>query len=206
MVLGLAIFAQEIDYSIAANYEYKYLSNTYQLNDTTLKIVWRENRYDTNLKQTVNTIVLNDSYFSNITDPERAALGYIATMVGNECQWDGGSPNAEKNNIECIILSALNLSYQCSEANKEFFRKWFTEGSEMLRDIDNCNPILFTATVQTTIDKITLTTGKEQIKIKYTALSANIRKQKFEQWSEELTFKLNNDKLEMVKREKKVKK
>jgi hypothetical protein len=200
------IFSQEIDYSIAANYEYKYISNSYQLKDTTVKVVWRTETYDAKTNQTISSLVINEGYMNIITDPERAALGYVASLTGNECQWDGGSPNAVQDNVTCKVLSSLKLGYMCSAQNLEFFRKWFTESSDVLRDIENCKPILFTASEQTTIDKIVLTTLSDRIKIKFTAYSVNLKKQKFEQWSEELTFSLSNNRLALILRDRKVKK
>ncbi|HJY64634.1 MAG TPA: hypothetical protein VJ455_10800 [Ignavibacteria bacterium] len=202
MLIGLAVFAQEIDYSIAANYQYKYLRNSLQLKDTSLKVAWREEVYDSRLKQKVNLIVLNESYFTNISEPEKAVLGYLATFVGNECQWDG-TPNSEQNNIKCKILTALSMGYQCSDANKEFFKKWFSESSDVMKEIESCKSTIFSASEQTSFKNISITTKDDVIKIKYTAIKANISKQKMEDWTEELTFGLNNDKLDLLKRTKK---
>ena len=202
IIIGLSIFAQEIDYSIAANSVYKYIRNSIQLKDTTLKIVWREEVYDSKLKQNVSTIMLNESYFKNVSEPEKAAIGYLATFVGNECQWDG-SPNSEQNNIKCKILSALGLGYQCSESNKDFFKKWFSESSAVINELENCKSSLVSTNEQTSFKNISVSTKNDEIKIKYSAITANISKQKFENWNEEVTFKLNNDKLDLVKRTKK---
>jgi len=200
MLIGFAVFAQEIDYSIAANNEFKYMRNSLQLKDTSMKVAWREEMYDSYLKQTVSSIVLNDMYFKNISEPEKAALGYLATFIGNECQWDG-APNSEQSNIKCKILSALSLGYQCSNVNKDFFKKWFFEGSEIIKEIESCKGAV--SLEQTSFKNIFITTKDDVIKIKFTAIKANISKQKFEDWSEEITFRLSNDKLSLVKRTKK---
>ena len=200
MLIGFAVFAQEIDYSIAANYQYKYLRNSLQLKDTSLKVAWREEMYDSRLNQTISSIVLNDTYFKNITEPEKAALGYLSTFIGNECQWDG-APNSEQSNVKCKILSALSLGYQCSNVNKDFFKKWFSEGSEIMKEIESCKAAV--SSEQTSFRNISITTKDDVIKIKYTAIKANISKQKLEDWSEELTFRLSNDKIDLIKRTKK---
>ncbi len=56
-------------------------SNTLSLKDTTIAFLWRANKYDDELKDTFNSIFINEEYCKTISDPERAALGYVATMA-----------------------------------------------------------------------------------------------------------------------------
>jgi len=172
------------------------LINTFQLKDTTQKVAWREEVFDSKLKQTVNSMVINESYFAGVTDAEKAALGYLATFIGNECRQDG-------NNVQCKILAALNLSYQCSETNKEFLKKWFANEPDLIAEIEACKT---SSTAQSTFDRITVITRDDVIKVKYSAMSADVKDNKFEQWTEELTFSVSGDKLDLVKRIKKMKK
>ena len=75
------------------------------LKDTTIQIIWREWKYDSVSKDTNNTIVLNNQYFENLSDPERAAIGYIATFIGSECWWDGDI-KPDSSNLDCKVLKA----------------------------------------------------------------------------------------------------
>lgn len=49
---------------------------------------------------------INEFYCKKITDPERAVIGYIATFIGSDCDWDH-QYNANRSNIKCKVLSAL---------------------------------------------------------------------------------------------------
>lgn len=170
----------------------------YQLKDTSVKIAWREEVYDANLKQLVNSLVLNESYFSGISEPEKAALGYVASFIGNECRQDGG-------NVQCKILSALGMGYQCSDGNKEFLKKWFSFEPSIIEEIESCRSKLFKSFTSSTFDKITVTTKEDVIKVKYSVINANIKDNKLEQWNEELSFSLSGENLKLVKHTKKKK-
>src|SRR5438034_6895971 len=69
------------------------IPNQYVLKETPVKVIWREDVYDKDLKEKVNTIKLNENYFANISEPEKAVLGYLATTIGNECYSDGNKSN-----------------------------------------------------------------------------------------------------------------
>src|SRR3569832_142073 len=84
------------------------MSNPNMVNDTTVKFLWRANKYNEELKDTFNSIFINEAYCKTISDAERAALGYVATFIGNECWWDGEATD-ERSNLKCVILTALNL-------------------------------------------------------------------------------------------------
>ena len=170
----------------------------YTLRDTTLKIIWREDIYDKGLKAPVSVIKLNEEYFSNISDPEKAVIGYLASTIGNECYSDGG-----KQNVKCKILAALNMGYQCSESNKKFFRNWFRDEADILKQVENCKPNLPSATVEKTFDEVKITTHGDEITVNLKGLKLNILENSASSWSEVLEFKLTNDKLALVERSKK---
>jgi hypothetical protein len=80
------------------------VSNTsitkFKLEDKTVKFLWRADKYDAELKDTFNSIFINEDFCKTITDPERAALGYVATFIGNECWWDA-EPKDDRSNLKC---------------------------------------------------------------------------------------------------------
>lgn len=46
----------------------------FKLTDKTVKFLWREDRYDQELKDTFNTIVINEELCKILTEPEIAVL------------------------------------------------------------------------------------------------------------------------------------
>jgi len=130
----------------------------FKLTDTKTKVLWRDNDYDEALKTEISTMVLNKVYFENITAPEKAAIAYIASFIGNECEWDG-KVNNDRSNLKCMIPTALNLGYQCSDEYLFFLRKWFAKDTKSLKKLLVCITMPNTATIQTTFDEISIVTN-----------------------------------------------
>ncbi|MEO8514347.1 MAG: hypothetical protein ABI543_12350 [Ignavibacteria bacterium] len=165
---------------------------------TTLqKVVWRDDIYDPDIKESVSVIKLDENYFAKISDPEKAVLGYLASTIGNECFTDGG-----KQNVKCKILSALNLGYQCSEGNKSFLKGWFRDDALILGQIENCKPTLPTS-VEKTFEEVKISTESNTIKVELKGLKLNIKENSSSRWSENLSFKLDGDKISLLERTKK---
>lgn len=164
-----------------------------------LKVIWREDVYDPSLKGTVNVIKLDESYFSGITEPERAVLGYLASTIGNECYAETG-----KQNVKCKILTALNMGYQCSEENKTFLKGWFRDDASIVSQIENCKPTV-PSTVEKTFDEVKISTSDNTIKVELKGLKLNIKENSASKWSESLSFKVDGDKLTLLERTKKQK-
>src|SRR5688572_21607083 len=53
---------------------------TSKLTDKTVKFLWRDS---------TGAMVINEEFCKTISNPEKAALGYVATFIGNECWWEG---------------------------------------------------------------------------------------------------------------------
>lgn len=164
-----------------------------------LKVIWREDVYDASLKGTVNVIKLDESYFSGITEPEKAVLGYLASTIGNECYAETG-----KQNVKCKILTALNMSYQCSEENKTFLKNWFRDDASIVSQIENCKPTV-PSTVEKTFDEVKISTADNTIKVELKGLKLNIKENTASKWSESISFKVDGDKLTLLERTKKQK-
>ncbi len=172
--------------------------NVYVTQNTLQKIVWREDIYDPSIKGTVNVIKLDDSYFANITGPEKAVLGYLASTIGNECYADG------KQNVKCKILSALNIGYQCSEESKSFLKSWFRDDAVIVSQIENCKPTL-PSTIEKTFEEVQISSSNNIIKVELVGLKLNIKENSASKWSETLSFKVDGDKVTMTERTKKQK-
>ena len=161
------------------------------------KVVWREDVYDPDIKGNINVIKLDDNYFSKISDPEKAVLGYLASTIGNECYADGS-----KQNVKCKILSALNLGYQCSEGNKSFLKNWFRDDAAIATQIDNCKPTL-PQSIERTFEEVKISSADNMIKVELKGLKLNIKESSASKWSESLEFKVEGDKISLVNRKKK---
>ena len=174
-----------------------------KLTDKTVKFLWRADKYDDALKTTFNSIFINEDYCKTITDAEKAALGYVATFIGNECKWDGNY-NDERRNLKCKILTALNLGYQCSNKHLGFLRQMFKSDAKVLEELKpgNCPTTPDGATIQETFDEINLSIKGNEIVICYKVSGINTRESKSWNWTETDTFQLNTDNIKLIKKEK----
>lgn len=176
-------------------------AKTFSLKDTTIKFLWRDKKYDEELKETFNSIFINEEYCKTITDPERAALGYVATFIGNECWWDG-EYTEDRSNLKCKILTALDLGYQCSDKHLGFLRKWFRNDTIVLEELQNCPTTPHTATLQDTFDEITITVKGNTISVWFKANGVNVRAADSWRWKETDHFQLDTDNLRLIKKDK----
>ena len=172
----------------------------FQLKDKTVKFLRRDDKYDEALKDTFNSIFIDEDFCKTITDPERAALGYVATFVGNECLWDGEA-NDDRSNLKCKILTALNLGYQCSDKHLGFLRQWFKDDKKSLEQLENCPTTPYTSTIQDTFDEITLTVKGNEILVFFKASGVITREGDSWSWTETDHFQLDNDNIKLVKKE-----
>lgn len=165
-----------------------------------VKFLWRKMQYDDELKVNINTIQLNKNYLKTITDPEKAALAYAATFIGNECSWDGNA-NESRSNLKCVILSGLNLGYQCSNQHLGLLRSWFRHDKKILKELENCPTTPDGATVQDTFDEINLETSGNKITVSFKASGINLREGKSWSWSEKHFFEVKDNELLLLQKE-----
>ncbi len=192
----------EISYVKPYLVSFKKISST-KPTDKNIKVLWRETIYDESLKTDVNTIVLNKDYQKSISKPERAALGYVATFIGNECEWDG-KPNGNRSNLTCMLLSYLDLGYQCSDKHLNFLKKSFSKDTAALKKLKRCRTIPNTSTVQSTFNAISMETNtKEQtILINYEVTVINMRENGVSSYTKIDTFKYDEDQIIVLNSEK----
>ena len=174
----------------------------FQLTDKTIKFLWRADKYDEALKDTFNSIFIDEDFCKTITDPERATLGYVATFIGNECWWDVEGKE-DRSNLKCKILTALNLGYQCSDKHLGFLRQMFKNDTRVLEELksDNCPTTPYTATIQDTFDEITLTVKGNKISVFFKASGVNTREGDSWSWTETDHFQLDNDNIKLIKKD-----
>ncbi len=128
-------------------------AKTFTLTDKTVKFLWRDSSA---------SILINEEFCKTISEPEKAALGFVATFIGNECWWDGDYTN-KRNNLKCEILTELDLGYQCSDNHLGFLRQWFKNDTTALKELEACPTTPNTSTIQDTFDEIVLTIKGNQI-------------------------------------------
>jgi hypothetical protein len=144
-----------------------------------VKFLWRAEKFDEEINQKINSIFINESFVNSITNQEKAALGFVATFIGNECSWDG-DVNENRSNLKCKILTVLNLGYQCSDTHFGFLKRWFSKDEIALKKLEKCVTMPETATVQTTFDEIVIDTdtANKTISVSYKIQGINMRESK----------------------------
>ncbi|EEI93399.1 hypothetical protein HMPREF0765_1008 [Sphingobacterium spiritivorum ATCC 33300] len=165
------------------------------------KFLWREDQYDEELKDTFNMIRINEDLAKNLSDPERAAIGYVATFIGNECQWDGPYKD-DRSNLKCKILTALQLGYQCSEQHIGFLKKWFKDDKAVLEELQGCPTIPDGATIQNTFDEISFKKEGDKLAVNFKVSGHNMREGKSWKWVETDYFQINGNTIKYIKKDK----
>lgn len=170
--------------------------NPLKLVDKKVKFLWRETHYVEEYKTDINYIILNEEYIRTISEPEKAALAYVATFIGNECEWDGKPDN--RSNLKCKILWALDLGYQCSQTHLGFLRSWFKNNDGIMKELENCPTTPDGATVQDTFDEIQIEVKGNKITVFFNANGFNSREGKSWNWTETHFFEFNENELILI--------
>ena len=171
-----------------------------KLQDKNVKVLWRATQYDEDLEMDVNTIILNEDYIQDISEPEKAALAYVATFIGNECEWNG-NVNADRSNLKCKILWALDLGYQCSYQHLDFLKAWFRNNETALKALQSCSTTPDGATIQSTFDEINIATKGNEIIVTFKASGMNLRASESWTWNEKHIFEFNENELIITEKE-----
>ena len=163
-----------------------------------IQFLTRENSYDESVKSNVSTMVINQSYLQNISPVERAALGYIAFDIGNECEW--GYDSDGKRVLYCQLVTALNLDYQCSDTQLNFLRMWFSKDSIAIDKLKSCPTIPNSATIQSTFDEILIEKDEanKTITVQSKITGINIRESKSWIWTQTDRFEYSKDFIVLV--------
>jgi hypothetical protein len=168
----------------------------------TEKFLWREKKYDNKLKGTFSTIIINEKLCKTLSEPERAALGFVVTFIGSECNWDGEAKD-DRSNLKCKTLTSLRLGYQCSEEHLGFLRKWFANDNSSIKELKDCPTTPYTASIQETFDYINLTVKGNLISVEFGANGVNMQNNDATwSWSETDYFQVDNQSIKLIKKNK----
>jgi hypothetical protein len=171
-----------------------------KLTNKNVNFLWRENRYDKELKDTFNTIIINEELCKSLSEPERAALGFVVTFIGSECDWDGEAKD-DYSNLKCKTLTALDLGYQCSDKHLGFLRQWFKNDRKTLKELEGCPTVPYTATSQNTFNYINLNVKDNKISVKFGANGVNMRMGQIWSWTETNHFQFDTDNIKLIKKD-----
>lgn len=154
-----------------------------------------EQIFSQEMNDTISQLTINNTYAVNIPEDEKAAIAYILTFIDNGCNWENNQVNAERNNLLCKGLSALGLSYQCSEKHISFLTKWFSADPVSLIKIEDCPHTFPGVTIHTSIKNIKLERTENQIIVIATKKGYNSRRQESFTWLEKYEFRSNGKSL-----------
>lgn len=147
----------------------------------TRKILWYDDK-----------LVLQQEDLATMTDAERAAVGYLATTIGSDCDWVG-KPGG---NLDCKLTSALDLGYQCSTEHREYLTQWLGDDRPA-----QCVKRPITAFTQTAFNWVTITTVGDRITVAYAAHGVSLPDRRSWSWEETIDFEQQTaERLKIVKR------
>ncbi|WP_264529465.1 hypothetical protein [Flavobacterium sp. N502540] len=155
-----------------------------------IKILWLN-------KQGV--LQLNEDYIKTLTDPQRAALGFVTTGVDHDCYWDSDK-KADESNLKCKFLWALNLGYQCSETHLGFLKQWFKEDPEVLGRLQYCSKNETTPKNKEFFLWLKMATTDNNIKIIYSAVGIDNDANSNWKWTEASSYSYTNTGIKQISR------
>ena len=165
-------------YLIESSTDYNATKKGFQGNDSDgkmVKILYRQEEYDKELKANTPVLKVNTDFLTTADDGIRAIVGYYNTIAGTDCWWRNDNPNSDYTNLSCKLTEALNFGNQCSEKQKGFLRKWFSNENKILDEIEGCYNVPYTATSQSTFDYLNLEINGNNVTVKYRIMGVNLR-------------------------------
>jgi len=138
------------------------------------KLAWTDASY---------SLVLDQDALSCLSDAERAAVAYVGTTLGTDCEWISGTDLSAPEHMDCKLTTALGLGYQCESKHKDFLVKWLGD------DIPaQCARIPITAFSQTALMELSASHEGKMITVAYKATTTTGPGGKAWTWSETIGF------------------
>lgn len=137
-------------------------------------LYWTDETYATHVDATA---------LGSLADDERAAVLYVSTIVGNSCELLPTDDAAGHARYTCQLTAALGFQQQCGNAHEAYLRRWFAEDVPA-----GCVMIPITATVQSALERLTLTSSQQRLTVQYSGLGTTGPSGESWSWSETLHF------------------
>ena len=161
------------------------------------KLLWRTIEFDEKFGIALNKIVLNMACIDTLSDQEKAAIAYLAAPMGNDCDWE--DPNIQRaDNLKCVIISALDLGYQCSDGHVGLIKKWFKTDEKVMSQINDCELMPRTSTSLNGFYYINLARNKNIFIVTYDGFGIGTTNRIGFEWSAEVIFELKEDEVVLL--------
>ena len=142
------------------------------------KIAWTNESHD---------LVLDEAVLRCLSDAERAAVAFVSTTLGTECDWISGTDLSAPEHMDCKLTTALGLGYQCEAKHKSFLVDWLANEIP-----DRCARIPTTAFSQSVLTDLSLKTEAPTITVDFRAVSTTGPGGTTRAWSETIVFEEKN--------------
>ena len=142
---------------------------------------------------------IDTGYIATAAEPVKAVIALVSSFAGTECDWENDEPNSEYSNLSCRLTAALGLGYQCSPTHKDFIKKWFDGDPAVMELIENCYAVPNSATIQSVLEKLTITVDGNRVIADYRILALNIRENKSVKIAGHDVFEIVNQNVRVVK-------
>lgn len=153
-------------------------TQTYLLKDTSVKVMWH----------TTNTTVFNSDYLDTMSDPERAAIGFLSAFIKTD---SGTKLNYSKAGTKLRPL--LSYEQKAKEKKLSFLKQWFRYDKNCLSKLESDETFCDS---RKEFEEIDLTVTSDTITVLFIA-KENIPGG-ISRWRQEDTFKLDQNNLQLV--------
>lgn len=158
-------------------------TQTYLLRDTAVKVMWHTKSNDA-----IGTTVFNSDYLDTMSDPERAAIGFVSAFIRTDT---GMRVNYSKGGRKLIPL--LLFEQKANEKKISFLKQWFRYDKECLDKLESASAFCDS---QKEFEEINLIVNTDTITVLFTAKENT--SEGITRWRQEDTFKLDQNNLHLI--------
>ncbi|NQY68610.1 MAG: hypothetical protein HRT72_12930 [Flavobacteriales bacterium] len=162
------------------------------------QFLWREIEMDEKFNHDLSILKLNQGCIDTLTEREKAAITYLSTWVGNDCDWEDDN-NQLDNNLKCKIISAFDLGYQCSDKHIGLLTKWFKNDEQAMKLIGRCTNMERTNKSLTGFYFMDLARTGNLFIVTYDIFGVGIKNYFSFEWSAEVVFEMLEDEIKIVR-------
>ena len=140
------------------------------------RVLWREDP--------LQQLKVNEEYIAQSPEHIRAILAFLSTRAGTSCQQteptvvtiDLNDPeilNMEladmftPGKLTCELSAGVGFEDQCSEEHISFVKKWFRRDTAVFQELEKCNRVPATATLQHVFSAIEMKEDGNAVEVRY---------------------------------------